>query len=174
MAFTFRLPDIGEGIHEGEIVKWFVKAGDTVKEDDILCEVQNDKAVVEIPSPVEGTVLGVLVEEGTVAVVGDALIHFDAPGYEDMKLKGDEHHDAKTEAQVQATAESGQEVEKTPVAENTELKTPVQPNAESRHTTTGTILPSCRVTHSSFRYLTRKSPPSSSPSSLPRRTATCQ
>ncbi len=107
MAFTFRLPDIGEGIHEGEIVKWFVKAGDTVKEDDILCEVQNDKAVVEIPSPVEGTVLEVLVEEGVVSVVGDALITFDAPGYEDVKLKGDDHHEAKTEAQVQATAERG-------------------------------------------------------------------
>lgn len=107
MAFTFRLPDIGEGIHEGEIVKWFVKAGDTVKEDDILCEVQNDKAVVEIPSPVEGTVIEVLVEEGVVSVVGDALITFDAPGYEDVKLKGDDHHEAKTEAQVQATAESG-------------------------------------------------------------------
>ena len=112
MAFTFRLPDIGEGIHEGEIVKWFVKAGDTVKEDDILCEVQNDKAVVEIPSPVEGKVEQILVEEGTVAVVGDALIHFDAPGYEDMKLKGDEHHEANTEAQVQATAEAGQDVKK--------------------------------------------------------------
>lgn len=87
MAFEFRLPDIGEGIHEGEIVKWFVKAGDTVKEDDILCEVQNDKAVVEIPSPVEGTVEEVLVGEGTVAVVGDVLIRFDAPGYEDLKLK---------------------------------------------------------------------------------------
>ena len=116
MAFTFRLPDIGEGIHEGEIVKWFVKAGDKVQEDDILCEVQNDKAVVEIPSPVEGTVEEIFVEEGVVAVVGDALIKFDAPGYEDLKLKGDEHHDAneanKTEAQVQATAESGQEVVK--------------------------------------------------------------
>ena len=64
MAFTFRLPDIGEGIHEGEIVKWFVKPGDQVKEDDILAEVQNDKAVVEIPSPVEGTVEEILVEEG--------------------------------------------------------------------------------------------------------------
>lgn len=115
MAFEFRLPDIGEGIHEGEIVKWFVKAGDTVKEDDILCEVQNDKAVVEIPSPVEGKVEEVLVGEGTVAVVGDVLIRFDAPGYEDLKLKGDDHAEAKTEAQVQATAESGQKVEKAPV-----------------------------------------------------------
>ncbi|AVK82988.1 branched-chain alpha-keto acid dehydrogenase subunit E2 [Lysinibacillus sp. B2A1] len=121
MAFEFRLPDIGEGIHEGEIVKWFVKAGDTVKEDDILCEVQNDKAVVEIPSPVEGTVEEVLVGEGTVAVVGDVLIRFDAPGYEDLKLKGDDHAEAKTEAQVQATAESGQNVEKAPVNEEKSL-----------------------------------------------------
>ena len=70
MAFQFRFPDIGEGIHEGEIVKWFVKPGDKIEEDDVLCEVQNDKAVVEIPSPVEGTVEEILVQEGTVAVVG--------------------------------------------------------------------------------------------------------
>ena len=116
MAFTFRLPDIGEGIHEGEIVKWFVKPGDQVKEDDILAEVQNDKAVVEIPSPVDGTVEEIFVEEGTVAVVGDALIRFNAPGYEDLKLKGDDHHASneasKTEAQVQSTAEAGQDVKK--------------------------------------------------------------
>ncbi|WP_214852793.1 dihydrolipoamide acetyltransferase family protein [Exiguobacterium sp. s166] len=78
--FEFKLPDIGEGIHEGEIVKWFVKAGDTVKEDDILLEVQNDKAVVEIPSPVDGTVKEVKVDEGVVAVVGDVLITFDVEG----------------------------------------------------------------------------------------------
>src|SRR5699024_2297431 len=82
MSFEFKLPDIGEGIHEGEIVKWFVKEGDEVKEDDVLCEVQNDKAVVEIPSPVEGTVKKVYVEEGTVATVGETLITFDAEGYE--------------------------------------------------------------------------------------------
>lgn len=81
MAFEFKLPDIGEGIHEGEIVKWFVKPGDKIKEDDILCEVQNDKAVVEIPSPVEGTVLEVKVSEGTVAVVGDTIVTIDAEGY---------------------------------------------------------------------------------------------
>ncbi|HLS66997.1 MAG TPA: dihydrolipoamide acetyltransferase family protein [Pseudogracilibacillus sp.] len=82
MAFEFKLPDIGEGIHEGEIVKWFVKEGDTVQEDDPLCEVQNDKAVVEIPSPVEGTVLSVKVDEGEVATVGQTLITFDAEGYD--------------------------------------------------------------------------------------------
>lgn len=82
MAYVFRLPDIGEGIHEGEILKWFVKEGDVVQEDDPLMEVQNDKSVVEIPSPVDGTVLAIKVEEGTVAVVGDALINIEVEGYE--------------------------------------------------------------------------------------------
>ncbi|WP_226034579.1 dihydrolipoamide acetyltransferase family protein [Aquibacillus saliphilus] len=82
MAFEFKLPDIGEGIHEGEIVKWFVKAGDEIKEDDALCEVQNDKAVVEIPSPVEGTVKEVHFDEGSVATVGQTIITIDAEGYE--------------------------------------------------------------------------------------------
>jgi len=91
LSFQFKLPDIGEGIHEGEIVKWFVKPGDKVQEDDVLCEVQNDKAVVEIPSPVTGIVEDVLVGEGTVATVGQVLITFDAPGYEDLKFKGDDH-----------------------------------------------------------------------------------
>ncbi|MET3698152.1 pyruvate dehydrogenase E2 component (dihydrolipoamide acetyltransferase) [Bacillus oleivorans] len=90
MAFEFKLPDIGEGIHEGEIVKWFVKPGDEVKEDDVLCEVQNDKAVVEIPSPVTGKVVEVKVNEGEVAIVGDVLITFDAPGYENLQFKGNE------------------------------------------------------------------------------------
>ncbi len=93
MSFEFKLPDIGEGIHEGEIVKWFIQPGVEVDEDDILCEVQNDKAVVEIPSPVKGKVEEVLVEEGTVAVVGQTLVRFDAPGYENLKFKGDEHHE---------------------------------------------------------------------------------
>ncbi|WP_368654687.1 dihydrolipoamide acetyltransferase family protein [Ornithinibacillus sp. 4-3] len=82
MAFEFKLPDIGEGIHEGEILKWFVKAGDEIQEDDPLCEVQNDKAVVEIPSPVDGTIKEIHVDEGTVAVVGDILVSIDAEGYE--------------------------------------------------------------------------------------------
>ncbi len=110
MAFEFKLPDIGEGIHEGEIVKWFVKPGDEVNEDDVLCEVQNDKAVVEIPSPVKGKVVDILVEEGTVAIVGDTLIKFDAPGYEDIQFKGEESEEApKQEVEAQATTETAPE-----------------------------------------------------------------
>jgi len=111
MSYEFRLPDIGEGIHEGEIVKWFVAEGDTINEDDTLCEVQNDKAVVEIPSPVTGVVEEIIVAEGTVAIVGDSLIRINAPGYEDLHVK-DEEDEGETEAQVQATAESGETVEK--------------------------------------------------------------
>lgn len=117
MAFEFRMPDIGEGIHEGEIVKWFVKVGDEVKEDDTLCEIQNDKAVVDIPSPVDGKVEEILVEEGTVAVVGDVLIRFDAPGYEDVQFKGDSER-------VEAVAESANEVK-------VEQAAPVQNEVES-------------------------------------------
>src|SRR5699024_6544647 len=89
MAFKFKLPDIGEGIHEGEIVKWFVKEGDEIAEDDTLCEVQNDKSVVEIPSPVDGTVEKIHVDEGAVAVVGDTLITFDAEGHENDEEESD-------------------------------------------------------------------------------------
>lgn len=90
MAFEFKLPDIGEGIHEGEIAKWFVKAGDDIKEDDVLCEVQNDKAVVEIPSPVEGTVKEVHFDEGSVATVGQTIVTIDAEGYEGEEDSSDQ------------------------------------------------------------------------------------
>jgi len=104
------MPDIGEGIHEGEIVKWFVKPGDKVQEDDVLCEIQNDKAVVEIPSPVEGSVLEVLVGEGTVATVGQVLVTFDAPGYENLQFKGDEHADEPKQEEKAAVSAPAPEV----------------------------------------------------------------
>ncbi|MFC4767422.1 dihydrolipoamide acetyltransferase family protein [Effusibacillus consociatus] len=79
-TFEFKLPDIGEGIHEGEIVKWHIKPGDTVEEDQAILEVQNDKAVVEIPSPVKGKVLEIKVPEGTVTTVGTTLVTFEVEG----------------------------------------------------------------------------------------------
>ncbi|WP_313801457.1 dihydrolipoamide acetyltransferase family protein [Cytobacillus sp.] len=111
MSFEFKLPDIGEGIHEGEIVKWFVKSGDKVQEDDVLCEVQNDKAVVEIPSPVAGTVEEIKVGEGTVATVGQVLITFDAPGYENLKFKGDEEEPTREETASVASQQETQQPE---------------------------------------------------------------
>lgn len=112
MAFEFRMPDIGEGIHEGEIVKWFVSKGDTIKEDDLLCEVQNDKAVVEIPSPVDGTVEDILVGEGEVAVVGDLLIKIDSPDHQGDEGDAPESGTDKTDDQVQSVMESGQDLDK--------------------------------------------------------------
>jgi len=71
MAFTFHFPDVGEGIHEGKIVKWLVAVGDAVKEDDVLAKVETDKAVVEIPSPYDGVVLKLGAPEGGTIRVGD-------------------------------------------------------------------------------------------------------
>ncbi|UEX89463.1 dihydrolipoamide acetyltransferase family protein [Staphylococcus ratti] len=126
MAFEFKLPDIGEGIHEGEIVKWFVKAGDQIEEDDVLCEVQNDKSVVEIPSPVSGKVEEVLVDEGTVAVVGDTIVKIDAPDAEDMQFKGghddDSSSESKEEVKEEAKEEAPQQAASEDVDENKHVK----------------------------------------------------
>jgi|SRR5690625_77986 len=112
MAFEFKLPDIGEGIHEGEIVKWFVSKGEDIKEDDVLCEVQNDKAVVEIPSPVEGTVENIHVDEGEVAIVGETLITIDAEGYESEEEEVEES-DAEEDIQDEPQTETSEETEET-------------------------------------------------------------
>jgi pyruvate dehydrogenase E2 component (dihydrolipoamide acetyltransferase) len=130
VSFQFKMPDIGEGIHEGEIVKWFVKPGDKIAEDDVLCEIQNDKAVVEIPSPVAGTVIDVLVGEGTVATVGQVLVTFDAPGYEDLQFKGDEHADEpKQEEKPAAPApEVKQDAAQQPAATAVAQQTDVDPS----------------------------------------------
>ncbi|MDF2922068.1 MAG: pyruvate/2-oxoglutarate dehydrogenase complex, dihydrolipoamide acyltransferase component [Paenibacillaceae bacterium] len=78
--FEYRFPELGEGLHEGEIVKWHIKPGDAVEEDQIIMEVQNDKAVVEVPSPVSGKVSKVAAAEGTVAHVGDVVAVFEVAG----------------------------------------------------------------------------------------------
>ncbi|KAL3946373.1 biotin/lipoyl-containing protein, partial [Lentilactobacillus hilgardii] len=77
MAYKFKLPELGEGMAEGEIASWLVKPGDKVKEDDPLVEIQNDKSVQELPSPVAGTVKSIDKNEGDTAEVGDVLITID-------------------------------------------------------------------------------------------------
>lgn len=74
MALELRFPDVGEGIHEGEIVRWLVKEGDHVRSDQPLVEVETDKAVVEIPAPRAGTVLSIACAAGQTIKVGDMLV----------------------------------------------------------------------------------------------------
>jgi len=74
MAKEFRFPDVGEGITEGEIVRWLVKEGDPIKADESFAEIETDKAVIEMPSPYGGTVLKLHFKEKDIVKVGDVLI----------------------------------------------------------------------------------------------------
>jgi pyruvate dehydrogenase E2 component (dihydrolipoamide acetyltransferase) len=80
MTVAFKLPDVGEGIHEAEIVRWLVNVGDTVREFEPIVEVQTDKALVELPAPTSGTVLEIKAEAGALAHVGDVIIVFGEKG----------------------------------------------------------------------------------------------
>ena len=80
MAREFKLPDVGEGVAEGEVVQWLVAVGDEVTEDQPIVEVETDKALVEIPSPVDGVVAELHAEEGEVVPVGSVLVTFDVEG----------------------------------------------------------------------------------------------
>lgn len=103
MAYEFKLPDVGEGIHEGEIVKLLVKEGDSVQEFDAFAEVQTDKAVVEIPAPVTGRVKEIRVKEGEIALVGSVIATFDVDGEEAVPVA------EPTETPKEIQAQSGPE-----------------------------------------------------------------
>ena len=80
MAIEFKLPDIGEGIAEGEITKWLVKVGDTVKEHQSVVEVMTDKATVEVPAPAAGKITEIRAKEGEVVPVGQVIFVLDSTG----------------------------------------------------------------------------------------------
>ena len=67
------IPSLGETVDEGKVVKWMKQVGDEIKEGDILCEVETDKATAEVPSIINGTLKEILVEEGTVVLVGQKI-----------------------------------------------------------------------------------------------------
>ena len=98
MAYIFKLPDVGEGMAEGEIVSWLVEVGDTVQEGDSIVEVQNDKSVEELASPVDGVVSKIIAEPGTLANVGDPLIEFETE--DDGSDASEEIEDAPKDAQT--------------------------------------------------------------------------
>jgi len=78
--YVFKLPDIGEGVVEGEIVAWHVKVGDSIKEDDQIVDIMTDKATVTIPSPTSGIVTELSGEVGDMIAVGSALVTFSTDG----------------------------------------------------------------------------------------------
>ncbi|MBP1988310.1 dihydrolipoamide acetyltransferase family protein [Halolamina salifodinae] len=112
----FELPDVGEGIAEGELVSWQVSPGDTVSEGDIVAEVETDKALVEVPSSYDGTVKELFAEEGEMVPVGDVIISFnveepeagdaeaEAPDTENKP--GESTEEAKTDTEEAASAET--------------------------------------------------------------------
>jgi len=80
VAYEFKLPDLGEGLTEGEIARWLVQEGQEVAEDDPLVEIQTDKTTVEVPSPAAGVIARILVPEGGVVPVGTVLVVIGADG----------------------------------------------------------------------------------------------
>lgn len=110
--FEYRFPELGEGLHEGEIIKMHIKAGDKVTDEDIVMEVQNDKAVVEVPCPVNGTVLEVFGSDGAVFRVGQVVAVIDAEG--DVPEQEPAHEEAN--AQEADAAKGGAETKDSPAA----------------------------------------------------------
>ncbi|MDN6195014.1 MAG: 2-oxo acid dehydrogenase subunit E2 [Atopostipes suicloacalis] len=102
MAFTFKFPDVGEGMHEGEIVDWLVAKGDEVEEGDSVAEVQNDKSVTEIAAPVSGTIEEILIEAGTIVNVGEDIMLIDDGSESDLQTSSSP---AKTEELEEAPAD---------------------------------------------------------------------
>ncbi|TMF45271.1 MAG: 2-oxo acid dehydrogenase subunit E2 [Chloroflexi bacterium] len=114
-----KLADLGEGMHEAEIVEWLVKVGDTVKLDQTVVKVETDKAVVEIPSPVTGRVAEIRVQDGQTARVGDVLVVFDAP----TPSNGDNAASAKGQGAQAAVPSSSP----TPATQTTQTTQPTAP-----------------------------------------------
>ncbi len=85
--FEFKFADVGEGIHEGTITRWFFKVGDQVKEGDVLVKVETDKLDVELTSPVAGKILKRGLKEGEVICVGDTIVLIQEPGDTDAEVK---------------------------------------------------------------------------------------
>ena len=125
--FAFKLPDIGEGVVEGEVVEWMVSVGDSVKEDDPILSVMTDKATVEIPSPTDGVVKSLVGEPGTILAVGHVCIVFEtdgdgAPAAEESTPEPEEEPEPEVEAPA---PEPSPEPEPAPAPKPAPTPTPV-------------------------------------------------
>ena len=110
MAYEFKLPDLGEGLTEGEVARWLVSVGDEVAEDQPLVEIQTDKTTVEIPSPAAGKVAQILVDEGKVVPVGTILVVIGEDGAapaEEEQPRAEPAPSAKAETETPRRASDG-------------------------------------------------------------------
>ncbi|NHN45996.1 2-oxo acid dehydrogenase subunit E2 [Halostella sp. JP-L12] len=124
MVREFKLPDVGEGVSEGEIVRWLVDEGDAVTEDQPVAEVETDKAVVEVPAPVDGTVREILADEGEMVPVGNVIITFDVEGEPvEEETEGEAARAASGEPEAEAEP-AGDKGAETAVAADEETATP--------------------------------------------------
>lgn len=115
--YVFKLPDIGEGVVEGEIVAWHVKVGDSIKEDDQIVDIMTDKATVTIPSPTGGIVTELSGEVGDMIAVGSALVTFSTDG-------SSSNNQAQNSPEPEVTLEPVIEEEKKPEPIAKEIKKP--------------------------------------------------
>jgi pyruvate dehydrogenase E2 component (dihydrolipoamide acetyltransferase) len=109
MAFTFKFPDVGEGMAEGEIVDWLVAEGDEVSEGDSVAEVQNDKSVEEIAAPVSGTIQDILVEAGTLVNVDQPILVIDDGSEGEAEVDAPEEEEAPEQAEEETPADEVEE-----------------------------------------------------------------
>lgn len=172
---TVRLPDVGEGIAEAELVEWNVEVGDVVREDEILAAVMTDKATVEIPSPVEGKVLWLASEVGGQVAIGSALVRIEVEGVgeapeEPMQLRTDNGpiHSSAPEIQADRPAPPSTSAKAAPAAPVTPVRGPApirsvgekplaSPSVRQRALSAGVDLrrvagtgPAGRITHEDF------------------------
>lgn len=113
MRYEFQLPDIGEGLTEATIANWSIKAGDVVNEDDPLCEIETDKALVEITAPCSGTIVEINGAPGETLKVGTVITVFET---EKPPVGGHGHSPSVTTAPVKADAEANSSAHPTSVA----------------------------------------------------------
>jgi len=125
VAYEFKLPDLGEGLTEGEIARWLVSEGQEVAEDDPLVEIQTDKTTVEIPSPAAGKVARILVAEGDVVPVGTVLVVIgEADGSGGKAATASDRHRERRLSSAAPSEERPPEEPAAPVSDMTRGQTP--------------------------------------------------
>lgn len=127
--YDFKLPDIGEGVVEGEVVTWHVSVGDSVSEDDPIVDVMTDKATVTIPSPTDGTVLSLNGEVGDMIAVGSVLIEFDTDGTALESPSDAEEPEVVEEEKPEVEKKSPAKIERKVEVKEPEISKPIERSA---------------------------------------------